>query len=76
MRGESPLVVAQLPVWRKQLIMGLRILHLVLLCEAQRARLCFSLPLLQLQLPRVRGIWPVDRDRGLSHGLRFCAPHI
>lgn len=73
---ELPLVVAELPHRRQQLLLDLRLLHLVLYIQTTHNRLCVELAFLQLQFPGVRGLWIVDRHGGISDGVCFYSEDV
>jgi hypothetical protein len=66
---ELPLVVAELLRRRRQCVLDLRLLRLVLRNTAAHRGVRFEHVVLQLQLSSVPGIWAAHGHRRLSHGV-------
>jgi hypothetical protein len=69
---ELPLVVAVIPRRRLLVALGLCLLRLVLLSEAQHSRLHEQPPFLQLFVSRLRSVRSVDWHCGLLGSLCIC----
>lgn len=68
-----PLVVAEFLDRRQQCLLDFCLLHLVLHVQVACHRVCVDLALLQLQLPRLRRVWPADGNCWVLGCIRLCA---
>lgn len=73
---ELPLVVVLVPHRRSLGRLGISVLRLLLLYEASHPRLRVWTALLQLQLPVLRNVQPLDGNGGVADGLPLCQTHI
>lgn len=69
---ELPLVVVQFLRRRRQRLLGLRLLYLVLHDASPYPRLYLQYSVFQLQLSGVRSVRPVDGDCGFLDGVCVC----
>ena len=76
LRGELQLVVAIDLHWWWQRLLGLLLLRLVLLHQAQYSRLCVGHAVLQLQLVGLFGLRVTDGDSGISDSICICEAYI